>query len=156
MQSLDEIINESGDPREVKRALSVKMARHQVPTSQIVALLNVSPQYVSKWCVRYETQGATGLRSGYRGSKSDLNQEQREAITQWIQSQESLTSEALRDFIEEKYGVLYQSKQSYYDLLDAAGWSYHKSEKRNPKRDEGLVVERREGIKKNWRSTRTR
>ena len=37
--------------------------------------------------------------------------------------------------------------------MRAAGLSYHKSEKRNPKRDEELVQERREEIKKNWRFT---
>jgi len=38
--------------------------------------------------------------------------------------------EALRDYIEEQYGVVYRSKQSYYELLEAGGMSYHRSEKR--------------------------
>ncbi len=59
-------------------------------------------------------------------------------------------------YLQEQYSVVYQSKQSYYDLMQAAGWSYHKSEKRNPKRDEALVQERREAIKKNGRSTGSR
>lgn len=153
MKSLDEIINTSQEAREVKRALSVKMALQEVPTSQITALLNVSPQYVSKWRIQYEVTGAEGLRLGYGGSESYLSQSQREEICHWIQSQASLSVEALRDYIEEQYEVLYQSKQSYYDLLQAAGWSYHKSEKRNPKRDEALVLERREAIKKSYSST---
>jgi hypothetical protein len=37
MESLDDIINASTDGREVKRALSVKMALHEVPTAQISA-----------------------------------------------------------------------------------------------------------------------
>ncbi len=36
--------------------------------------------------------------------------------------------------------------------MHEAGLSYHKSEKVNPKRDEEQVQERREEIKKNWRS----
>jgi DDE superfamily endonuclease len=44
--------------------------------------------------------------------------------------------------------VVYQSQQSYYELMHAAGLSYHKSEKVNPKRDETLVQERREALKK--------
>jgi putative transposase len=47
--------------------------------------------------------------------------------------------------------VVYQSKQSYYELLEAGGMSDHRSEKGNPKRDEAQVLERREEIKKNWR-----
>lgn len=156
MQNLDEIINESQEAREVKRALSVKMVQQGVPTSQICALLNVSPQYVSKWWVQYEAGGAQSLRLGYRGSESYLSQSQREEICHWIQNQKSLTVEALRDHIQEQYEVVYQSKQSYYDLMQAAGWSYHKSEKRNPKRDQALVLERRQAIKKSCSSTGAR
>ena len=156
MESLDEIINQSRDGREVKRALCVKMALQEMPTAQISALLNVSPQYVSKWRGRYAAAGAPALLLGYQGSASYLSAEQQAAICQWIQSHASLTVEAVRDYIEEQYDVLYQSKQSYYDLMHRAGLSYHKSEKHNPQRDETLVLERRAQIKKNWRSTKQR
>jgi len=156
MGSLDEIINTSREAREVKRALSVKMVLQEVPTTQVCALLHVSPQYVSKWRVQYEAAGASSLLLGYAGSQRYLTQEQREALSQWIQGHPTITLEAVRNYLQEQYGVVYQSKQSYYDLMQAAGWSYHKSEKRNPKRDEALVQERREEIKKNWRNTGSR
>ena len=44
-----------------------------------------------------------------------------------------------------------QAKQSYYELLEAGGLSYHRSEKGTPKRDEAQGLERREELKKNWR-----
>ena len=59
-----------------------------------------------------------------------------------------MSVEAGRDYVEERYGVVYHSKQSYYELLDAEGMSYHRSEKHNPKRDEALILARREEIKK--------
>ena len=62
MQDLDEIINEATDAREVKRALSVKMERSGITPAQICQVLNVSPQYVSKWKGQYEAEGATALR----------------------------------------------------------------------------------------------
>jgi putative transposase len=43
--------------------------------------------------------------------------------------------------------VVYQSKQSYYDLLKAAGISWHRTEPVNPKRDEAKVLQKREEIK---------
>jgi transposase len=55
--------------------------------------------------------------------------------------------------MQQQYEVVYQSAQSYYELMHAAGLSYHKSQKVNPQRDEALVQERRAAIKKNWRST---
>jgi transposase len=151
MDELDEIINEARDAREVKRAVSVKMRAQGFSPAQICQVLNVSLQYVSKWKGLYEVGGGAGLRLGHRGSESYVGDEARRAILQWIEARETVSVEALRDYIEEQYGVVYRSKQSYYDLLEAGGMSYHRSEKSNPKRDEAQVLARREEIKKNWR-----
>lgn len=147
MNSLDEIINESKDVREVKRALSVKMVEAGLPPAKVSVLLNVSLPYVSKWKGIYEAEGASGLLLGYHGGTSYLGDTQREAVIEWIKGHETLSVEALRDYLEDTYGVVYQSKQSYYALLAAGGMSYHQSEKVNPKRDEAQVQARREAIK---------
>ena len=150
MESLDEMISESRDAREVKRALSVKMLKNGLSATVVSELLNVSLQYVSKWKVIYEAEGSDGLGLGYQGSESYLTEQERSAVVAWIKSQETLSVEQVRDYLEVEYGIVYQSKQSYYDLLEAGGMSYHKSQKQNPKRDEAQVQARREEIKKNW------
>lgn len=150
MNSLDEIIDESNEAREVKRALAVKMRQNGMAPTQIAALLNVSEQFVSKWKVRFEQFGATALRLAYAGSRSFLSNKQREAVLGWIGEQETLTIEELAGYLETRYQVRYQSKQSLYELLEAGGMSWHKTEKRNPKRDAGQVAARREEIKKNY------
>lgn len=150
MPSLDEIISESRDAREVKRALSVKMGMTGIVPAIISQVLNVSLQYVSKWKGIYEAEGAEGLRLGYQGSQGYLTDQERETVIAWINDHETLSVEALRDHLETAYEVVYQSKQSYYDLLEAGGMSYHKSEKANPKRDDAQVQARRDEIKKNW------
>lgn len=150
MRDLDELIDEATDGREVKRAVSVKMGQQGFSPAQICQVLNVSPQYVSKWKGLYEAEGAAALRLSHRGSEGYLSEAQRQEIVQWIGAHQTLTVEAVRDYVEEHYGVVYQSKQSYYDLLEAGGMSYHRSEPVNPKRDEAQVLARREEIKKNW------
>lgn len=155
MHDLDELINEATDAREVKRAVSVKMGCQGFSPAQICQVLNVSLQYVSKWKGQYEAEGAAALRLKYRGSEGYLREEDREEILHWIGARETVSVEAVRDYIEERYGVVYHSKQSYYELLEAGGMSYHRSEKSNPKRDEALILGRREEIKKNWRRTGT-
>jgi putative transposase len=77
----------------------------------------------------YEVEGGVALRLGYRGSESYLEDGQRQAILAWIEARETVSVEALRDYIEEQYGVVYRSKQSSYELLDAGGMSYHRSER---------------------------
>jgi putative transposase len=53
----------------------------------------------------------------------------------------------LRDYIEGHYGVVYQSKPSYDDLLTAGGLSGHQTQAMNPKRNEAQVLQKREEIK---------
>ncbi len=151
MTSLDELIDEARDGREVKRALSVKMVLQGIAPAQMCQLLNVSPPYVSKWKGRYEAEGAEALGLGYGGSEGYLSAEQRGELAQWIGAHETLTVGQVRDYVEERYGVVDQSKQSYYELLEAGGMSSHRSESVNPQRDEDQVLEGREESKKNWR-----
>jgi transposase len=148
MSQLAELMEETKDARELKRALSVKMVQSGMAATQVGELLQVTPQYVRKWQGRYESGGVEALRMGYRGSESYLSGEQRQEVEEWIGTHEAVRVEEVRDYIEEQYGVVYRSKQSYYEVLEAGGMSYHRTEPGNPKHDEVLVVERREGIKK--------
>ena len=151
MNSLAQMIEETRDVRELKRALSVKLGEGGMVTEAIGEVLQLTPRSVRKWRRRYERGGVEALRVRYRGSESYLSVEQRQEMEDWLGAQETVTLEEVRDEIEARYGIVYQSKQSYYDLLDASGLSYHRTEKSNPKRDEAQVLERREEIKKNWR-----
>jgi putative transposase len=150
MNSLAQLIEETRDVRELKRALGVKLGEGGMVTDAIGEVLQVSLRSVRKWRRRYEREGVEGLQVRYRGSESYLRVEHRQEIEDWLGAQETITLEEVRDEIEARYGIAYQSKQSYYDLLDASGLSYHRTEKSNPKRDEAQVVERRDEIKKNW------
>jgi len=151
MDRVAQLIEETTDVRELKRALSVKLGEEGMSTEAIGAILQVTPRAVRKWRQRYEREGVEGLHVRYRGSESYLSVEQRREIEDWLRAQATLTVEEVRDELEARYGVVYQSKQSYYDLLDASGLSYHRTEKGNPNRNEAQVGERREEIKKNWR-----
>jgi transposase len=151
MSRLAELIEETKDARELKRALSVKMRQSGIGVAQVGELLEVTAQYVRKWQRRYEAGGVEALRVGYRGSESYLRGEQRQEVEEWIGTHETVSVEEVRDYIEEQYGVVYRSKQSYYEFLEAGGMSYHRTEPGNPKHEAVQVLERREEIKKNWR-----
>jgi len=156
MSRLVELIEETKDARELKRALSVKMVQSGIAAAQVGELLHVTPQYVRKWQRRYESGGVEALRLGYRGSESYLSGEQRREVEEWISTHETVSVEEVRDYIEAQYGVIYRSKQSYYEFMEAGGMSYHRTEPGNPQHDNGQVLERREEIKKNWRRGETR
>jgi putative transposase len=150
MDKLAKLIEETTDVRELKRAVSVKLREGGMSTAAVGEVLHLPPRTVRAWYQRYEREGVEGLRLKYRGSESYLSVERRQEMEDWLGAQETITVEEVRDELEARYGVVYQSKQSYYDLMEASGLSYHRTEKGNPKRQEAQVRERREEIKKNW------
>ena len=133
----------------MKRALAVKMILFDFKTEAICALLNVSHAFVSKWKIIFENEGADALKVNYKGGKGFLTKDQREEIIFYLRLQPHYSVEALRDYLDYHYGVVYQSKQSYYDLLAAGGLSWHQTQANNPNRDEMQVWPRREEIKQN-------
>ena len=46
-----------------------------------------------------------------------------------LQTKKSGNLDELVAYLDEKYAVIYQSKQSYYELLSAAGISWNSSQK---------------------------
>jgi putative transposase len=147
MSSLDDMIDLPAN-REVKRALAVKMILFDFKTEAICALLNVSDAFVSKWKIRFENEGAEALKLPYQGGTGFLTADQREEILFYLRMQPHYSVEALRDYLEYHSGVVYHSKQSYYDLLNEARLSWHKTQAANPKRDDAQVLQKREEIKK--------
>ena len=146
MFTLENIIDSKAG-REIKRAIAVKMVSQGFLVKDICELLDVSDAFVSKWKRIYEEQGAKGLRLRYQGSTGFLTPHQRGEVILHLKNQTHFSVDELRDFIERRYGVVYQSKQSYYDLLKDAGISWHRTEPVNPKRDEAKVLQKREEIK---------
>jgi len=146
MSSLEDIIDLPAN-LEMKRALAVKMILFDFKTEDICALLNVSDAFVSKWKIRFENEGAEALKLHYKGGKGFLTADQREEILFHLRMQPHYSVEELRDYIEYHYGVVYHSKQSYYDLLHEARLSWHQTQAVNPKQDDVQVLQKREEIK---------
>lgn len=143
---LSEFIESNPDARELKRALAVKLALAGKPYAQITSLLGLHKSSISTWKQRFLAQGLDGIRLGYQGSKSYLSDEQRAQVTTWLKTQAYWNLDELVSYLDEHYGAVYQSKQSYYELFAQAGIAWKKSQKVNPKHDAELVKAKREEI----------
>ena len=53
---LEELIKTSKEPRELKRALAVKMIMSGLKVKEIEGILQVSDSFISKWKLIYEKQ----------------------------------------------------------------------------------------------------
>lgn len=133
--TLEEFIDQNTEPRELKRALAVKMRRSGYTHRKIPEILNVASSFISKWEQRYIEQGVEGLKLGYKGRKSYLSSPERKEVIKWLKQKGEWELDELIEYLQKQYQVGYSSLQSYYQLFSDAGISWHKGVKKNPKQD---------------------
>ena len=109
--------------------------------------MGVSKGYITKWKKRYAKKGIVALLLGYKGPNSYLTHEQQYELVEWLKSEKSWCLEEVIEHIEQKYGVVFKSKQSYYKFLKKAGIGWKKSQVVNPKKNPEKVDEKRKEIK---------
>ncbi len=117
-------VMDTGKPLEIKRATSVKMSLRGDLEKEIASLLEVSVQFVRKWKGIYLAEGASGLLLKYKGSEGYLSVEEKLEVINYIREHERIELEQLIKYIWDTYGVEYNSKKSYYDLLHEGGKSW--------------------------------
>jgi len=132
--------------RECKRALAVKLVLMGAEYAFIEELLQVSASFIRKWRARYEHGGVDSLYEQYKGSEGYLSPAERTAVITFLMTKEYYGFDQLCAYVEEHYGVVYKSRQSYYDLFHEAHISWKKTEHTNPARDEANVQTRRTAI----------
>lgn len=137
---LIDFLNEHRDSREYRRALAVKLMYQGYTYETISELLDVTPGFVSQAKKAYTTDGVQGLTLKYVGSQPLLTPDQRASVLEWLKQQSAWSLERLRTQLEQTYAVVFQSDQSYYELLAAANISYKKAQATNPKRNDELVA----------------
>lgn len=137
---LTAFLAEKRDSREYRRALAVKLALQGYLYQVISDMLDVTPGFVSQSKKAYETEGTAALTLKHKGGQPYLSATERQAVIAWLKAQQEWSVEYLEAYIETTYGVVFQSRQSYYQLLADAGITYKRAQRANPKRDEQLVV----------------
>ena len=72
IQELEEFLSKSKDLREWKRGQAVKLRLLGCSYQEIEVALGVSKSFIAQILRRYRSQGVSGLKLGYLGSKSYL------------------------------------------------------------------------------------
>ncbi len=142
MDSLNQFIATTSDARELKRAMVVQMRQQGYSYAQIESLLQVSESFIVKWQRLYQAQGVEGLRLGYWGTQGYLNATDKQVVIEWLQQQKTCQLEALVTYIDVTYGVVFKSRQSYYDLLHQAELSWKKTQAQRPQKDGVQVAQK--------------
>lgn len=108
---------------------------------------------LSNWKQAYERAGLAGFRPQHKGRQSYLTAEAKEAVLQWLQTKKIWELSELESHLAEHYDVVYESKQSYYDLFESAGISWKKTSKVNPKADAQAVAAKKPKSNGCWHGT---
>ena len=137
---------EKRDSREYRRALAVKLVLQGYLYQTICDMLDVTPGFVSQAKQAYETQGTVGLTLKYQGSQPYLSASERQMVIEWLKKQQEWSVERLQAHIETTYGIVFQSRQSYYQLLADAGITYKQAQRANPKRDEQRIAAKKKRL----------
>lgn len=142
MEELIKFIQANPDPRELKRALAVQMVIQNYNHSTIGNILGVSVGFVNKWKYIFVEQGVNGLRLKYKGSSGYIDSVQKQAVLNWLRQKNYWHLSELKEYIEDKLNVVFESNQSYYELLKQANISWKKTQKSNPRKDQELVAKK--------------
>jgi putative transposase len=143
---LTAFLAEKRDSREYRRALAVKLALQGYLYEVISDMLDVTPGFVSQAKQAYQTQGTAGLMLKYHGSQPYLSDSERQAVIEWLKKEQEWSVERLHTHIETTYGIIFQSRQSYYQLLADAGITHKQAQRANPKRDEKRVAAKKKRL----------
>jgi transposase len=143
---LTAFLAEKRDSREYRRALAVKLALQGYLYQAISDMLDVTPGFVCQAKNAYETQGTAGLTLKYKGSQPYLSASERQVVIEWLKKEQEWSVERLHEYIETHYGVVFQSRQSYYQLLADADITYKQAQRANPKRDEQRVAAKKKRL----------
>lgn len=66
------------------------------------------------------------------------------------------TTDILKMVIKRKYGITYKTEKSYYDLFEAAGFSFHKPKTKDFRQDPDKLKKFKGALKKSSETTRIR
>lgn len=139
IKALSDFIQSNPDPRELKRALAVQMVLQKYSYFEIRDVLQVSVGFISKYKQLFRQQGISGLTLKHQGSTGYLDTDARLEVIEWLQQKNYWNLVELKQHVLDNYSVMFASAQSYYDLFKAAGISWKRTQKYNPKLDAELV-----------------
>ncbi len=105
-------------------------------------VLQVSVGFISKYKQLFKYQGSTGY----------LDANARLEVIEWLQQKNYWNLAELKQYVLDNHNVMFASEQSYYNLFKAAGISWKKTQKCNPKLDQQLVEKKQEIT--NWLEAR--
>jgi transposase len=130
---------------ELKRLQAVRLYGSGVDTATITATLTCAGRSIRQWAQHYQQHGLAGLQSQWQGNNAlKLNRQQRQELKErlhqytpdqvlnrevWVSRGSFWTVSDVRLVVQQWYQVIYQTEDSYLNLLHECGFSYQRTER---------------------------
>lgn len=135
------------------------LARHKrVPLETLSLMFDRSKRSLTRWISDYDERNMSSIFSGKVGNEhaSKLTKEQKKEIKEVIgepPNDQGIPKEfwdvpKLKNYVQARFGVIYESEVSYHFLLRFSGLTIKYPDKLSPRRNEKLIIKRIKEIRK--------
>jgi transposase len=122
--------------RLARRANALVLLDRGMSCADIGAVLFLDDDTVRTWFRRYSEEGTEGLSGfSYEGSDGHLNARQRDQLKSWIAETLPRTTRHVGVWIEQEFGIVYQSRSGLVTLLHRLGMEHRKPQAVSQKLD---------------------
>lgn len=132
--------------------------------AEVINIVGKDKNTLGRWVTVYNRDGLLGLRNKPQpGNHRKLTKQQKDQIKELLNTKTPKalgydgrfwSIELLKRLVKDKFGVIYQSRESYRKLFIYCGFSYHKPDKENKKRNPHMVKRFEDNLKKDSRGIR--
>jgi putative transposase len=161
---LEEAFRKTRDGREKLKYHALWLLARGYKRAEVKNIIGRDKNTLGRWVTAYNQYGLSGLKNKPQpGNHRKLTKQQKDRIKEWLNTQTPKalgcdsrfwSIEFLQRLVKDKFGVTYQSRESYRKLLIYCGFSYHKVDKENRKRDPHLIKRFEDKLKKDSRGIR--
>jgi transposase len=129
--------NGSAEHRLARRANALVLLDRGLSCSEIGSVLLLDDDTVRTWYRLYREDGIEGLTGfGYEGSDCHLTAVQQEKLKAWVGETLPRTTRQVGAWIEQQFGIVYQSRSGLVALLHRLGMEHRKPHAVSSKLDE--------------------
>ena len=122
--------------RLARRANALVLLDRGMSCAEISSVFLLDDDTVRTWFRLYREDGIDGLAGfGYEGSNGHLNARQREELKYWITDTLPRTTRHVGAWIEQEFGIVYQSRSGLVALLHRLGMEHRKPQSVSQKLD---------------------
>lgn len=140
------------------KAMAIMARNRQVPLAILSEMFNRSERVVTRWIGDYSRRRLSSIFSGKVGNEhaSKLTKEQKHEIKEVIgepPNEKGIPKEfwdvpKLKNYVQARFGVIYESDVSYHFLLRFSGLTIKYPDKLSPRRNDKLIIKRIKEIRK--------